>query len=439
MPRNESYENYISRLFPEERGEIKIGGNFVRNITFQVTENCNMACTYCYQHDKTPKMMTFETGKDFIDMLLDSDEKSAPYIQSKTCPGVVIEFIGGEPFLAIDVIDKLTDYFIEQCIIRKHPWATRYRISICTNGLLYFDERVQNYIKRHNEHLSLSITLDGNKELHDSCRIDTNGNPTYDRVIEAINHYREHYGSMAGSKATLAPGNINVTSKAIISMIENGYDTINVNCVYEEGWTDEHASILYIELKKVADYLLENNLENKIYISILDNPSGQAWNPNDHNTWCGGNGLMIAVAPDGYIYPCLRYTPSSLGNKQKPYIIGSIKDGFMSTKEEQERVNCFKCITRQSQCKGTDCENCPISTGCGDCSAYSYEITGNVGSRTTYHCNMHKARVLACAYYQNKKYIKNKSNERYPLNIPDDWALQIVEEQELNMLKELSK
>ena len=148
---------------------------------------------------------------------------------------------------------------------------------------------------------------------------------------------------------------------------------------------------------------------------------------------------MIAVAPDGYIYPCLRYTPSSLGNKQKPYIIGSVKDGFMSTKEEQERVNCFKCITRQSQCKGTDCENCPISTGCGDCSAYSYEITGNVGSRTTYHCNMHKARVLACAYYQNKKYIKNKSNERYSLNIPDDWALPIIGEQELNMLKELSK
>ena len=65
MPRNESYENYISRLFPEERGEMKIGGNFVRNITFQVTENCNMACTYCYQHDKTPKMMTNDGADKF--------------------------------------------------------------------------------------------------------------------------------------------------------------------------------------------------------------------------------------------------------------------------------------------------------------------------------------------------------------------------------------
>ena len=55
---------------------------------------------------------------------------------------MVIEFIGGEPFLEIDLIDKITDYFINKLIKLNHPWATRYRISICSNGILYFEPKV---------------------------------------------------------------------------------------------------------------------------------------------------------------------------------------------------------------------------------------------------------------------------------------------------------
>ena len=438
----EEFNNKIYRLFPEKIGELRIGGNFVRTLTIQVTEDCNMACTYCYQHNKSHKMMSFETAKKFIDLLLDADERSCKYITSTTTPAVILDIIGGEPLMNIEVIDQLTDYFIEQCIIRKHPWATNFRIGITTNGLLYFDPKVQEYIAKNRDHLSLNISIDGNKTLHDRSRIDKAGNPTYDRAMAAVNHFRNHWSGKnnINSKVTIAPDNIQYIAQAIIEMISNGYELINLNCSYEEGWKDEHGPELYKQLKTIADYVLEHDLEDKLYISMFDNLNGTPWTKNCEDAcWCGGAGLMIGVDPDGNIYPCLRYMPSSVGYDREPFIIGTVDDGFLATPEQCNRIKQFEGLKRSTQCEGLECANCQISTGCGDCIGYTYEKTGSVKTRTTYHCITHKARVLASSYYNNKRLEKQGSIERYKLYIPDEWALQIVNEAELDMIKKLSE
>ena len=143
MIKVESYSDQIRRLFPPEQFDsMHINGSHVKSITFQVTEDCNLRCSYCYQHNKTHNKMTFDVAKRFIDMILSSDERSNKYITADKSQGAIIEFIGGEPFLEIDLIDQITDYFIEQVFLKHHPWANRYRIGISSNGLLYFDERV---------------------------------------------------------------------------------------------------------------------------------------------------------------------------------------------------------------------------------------------------------------------------------------------------------
>lgn len=52
---------------------------------------------------------------------------------------------------------------------------------------------------------------------------------------------------------------------------------------------------------------------------------------------------------------------------------------------------------------------------------------------------MHKARVMANCYFWNFCYIKDHKNNAFRLNIPDKWALKIIDSDELNMLKELAK
>ena len=54
----EEYPETLNRLFIEDktRGfDAKTNGIYARTITFQVTEDCCMKCTYCYQHNKKRK------------------------------------------------------------------------------------------------------------------------------------------------------------------------------------------------------------------------------------------------------------------------------------------------------------------------------------------------------------------------------------------------
>jgi sulfatase maturation enzyme AslB (radical SAM superfamily) len=96
--KTESYNDILSKLYSD-----KINENFkVRTITFQVTEDCCMACTYCYQHNKTKNKMTFEIAKKFIDDLLNDKYDNINTLNTFT---VIFDFIGGEPFLEIDLIE----------------------------------------------------------------------------------------------------------------------------------------------------------------------------------------------------------------------------------------------------------------------------------------------------------------------------------------------
>ena len=164
---------------------------------------------------------------------------------TKKSKSVIIEFIGGEPFLEVDLIEEIYTYFIKQCIEYNHPWATSHMISICSNGVLYFDPKVQAFIKRHLHELSFSISIDGNKQLHDSCRVFPDGRGSYDIAHAAMRHFVDVFKGDMGSKMTIAPGNINYVSDAIIALIKDGYPTIHLNCVYEKGWNEKYAQILY--------------------------------------------------------------------------------------------------------------------------------------------------------------------------------------------------
>ena len=401
----------------------------VRTITFQITDDCNLCCSYCYQTNKGHHKMPFEIAKTLIDELLHNDKLIENYVKSKNSLGVILEFIGGEPLLVIDLIDQIIDYFIKQCIILHHPWIDRFRVSICSNGVLYFTPKVQDFIKKHQTHLSFSISIDGNKKLHDTCRVFPDGTGSYDLAIKAAKHYMKHYDQYLGSKMTLSPSNINFTSSALINLWENGYSYIYANCVYEKGWTIEHAKILYNELKKTADYLLNNYLEKIKGASILNFDLNQQKNISNKN-FCGGDGNMLAIDYKGDLYPCLRYMESSIGQSQSPYIIGNVNDGIGYNQQTKDMIAGLD-VTYQSQ-SPQECLDCPVSSECGWCSALNYQEFGTINKRTTYTCLMHKARVLANYYYQNKM------GGNYPFLINKQDAIDIIGEDETNYLMELA-
>ena len=428
-PKYFSVSEYLDSLYPNTK---KPG----QQITFQVTEDCCMKCTYCYQHNKSNNKMSFETAKKIIDKLLNNEIKT---ITQYNTPYIIIEFIGGEPFLEIDLIEQIIQYTLNTMIKLKHPWLYYIKFSICSNGLLYNTPKVQNLFKKYHNFIRMSVSIDGNKELHDKCRIDLNNNGTYDKVVENVKLYQQQYGELPNTKMTLSPENINYTYDAIINLINLNYIHLLFNCVFEKGWDYNHAKIYYNELKKVADYLIYNNLYNKVNIDPIKEticcPLDETYNEN----CCGGTDMKCcAFDYKGDMYPCLRYMESSLNNKQKPIKVGNINNINKPTREEKENLELISNITRRSQ-STDECFYCPIASGCQWCSGYNYEEFGTPNKRATYICCMHQAQALANVYYWNTLYKYLNINEKFTMYIPKEWALNIIDEQEYNYLLELSK
>ena len=228
---------------------------------------------------------------------------------------------------------------------------------------------------------------------------------------------------------TLSPDNINFVFSGLVNLWKDEYNFIYCNCIYEKVWTIEHAKTLYCELKKVADYLLNNHLERIKGTSILNLDVSQQKNISDKN-FCGVDGNMIAVDYKGDLYPCLRYMESSIGQNQSPYIIGNINDGIGYNQQTKDMIAGLD-VTYQSQ-SPQECLDCPVSSECGWCSALNYQEFGTINKRTTYTCLMHKARVLANYYYQNKM------GGNYPFLINKQDAIDIIGEDETNYLMELA-
>lgn len=430
--RSEQYDDFIRRIFHISQDSEKNYG--ARTVTIQVTDECNLACTYCYQINKCTHVIPLEVGQKFLDDLLDG--RYNDYCDYSKAEAIILEFIGGEPFVAIKTVAALTDYFIEGMVRRNHPWLHRFRISICSNGTLYFNPEVQEYIRKHARHLSFSISIDGNKQLHDACRIFPDGSGSYDIAISAVDHYLKTYDAKMGSKMTIAPGNVAFVYDAVLGLVEKGYTEINLNCVYEEGWTLEHAKILYQQLKKIADYLLENKLYEDVCLSIFDQQAFCPLGEEDNNNWCGGTGAMLSVDWKGDLYPCIRYMESSLGGEREPIVIGDVYNGIKHTEKQCQVCDALDCITRRSQ-STDECFYCPIARGCSWCSAYNYQCFGTANKRATFICIMHKARALANAYYWNKCYRMYEPNKRFKIWMPEEWALEIIDADEFMLLKVL--
>lgn len=313
------FQDAFAKMYPEflKHDNIREGhsGVPVKVITFVVCETCTLNCSYCYQCDKNQKaVMTKETAKAAVDMILDR-EKMNGYMDPDDCKGIVLDFIGGEPLLNIEVMDYIVDYFRYKATLMNHPWGKYYMISITSNGTNYFDEKVQKFMQKNKNRCSLTITIDGDKELHDSCRVFHDGRGSYDVVVKAIKHGIENY-SMKSTKVTFAPENIPYISKAVPHLFELGLTDIFANCIFENKWVPERdAPLFFNQLLDLADYMIDNKVYQYAYCSIFDDTIGQPVEETNNTNWCGGNGQMLAIGTDGRLFPCIRFMKYSLQDK----------------------------------------------------------------------------------------------------------------------------
>lgn len=368
-----------------------------KNITFIVTKDCQLACKYCYLVGKNEKeRMSWEVAKAAIDYILDNEQDFRE-------ASVVWDFIGGEPFLEIDLIDKICDYIKVEMYRRNHHWFDSFRFSFSTNGINYHTDKVQDFIKKNHEHLSIGITIDGTEKKHDLNRIWKGDGPeqgSYKDVVKNIPLWLEQFPG-AATKVTISSADISYIKESVLHLYSLGIHEININCVFEDVWNEGDDALFEEQLMQLADAIIDNNLYKENACSFFTEHMGKPMDcVLDNGNWCGA-GRMLSIDAAGNFYPCTRFAQYSLRDK-KAWIIGNIHDGI-----DKNKLRPFLTLDRCTQ-STQECIDCEVASGCAWCQGENYDAaeTPTVYQRATAICKMHKARVRANNYYWNKLFRK---------------------------------
>lgn len=362
-----------------------------KSITFIVTKDCQLACKYCYLVGKnTKERMTWDVAKEAIDYILDREDEFRE-------ESVIWDFIGGEPFLEIDLIDRICDYLKIEMYRRNHHWFNSYRFSFSTNGINYHEEKVQKFIEKNLSHLSIGITIDGTELKHDLNRVYKHSEKgSYKDVARNIPLWLSQFPG-AATKVTISSPDIPYIKESVLHLYSLGIKEVNINCVFEDVWKEGDDQLFEEQLLELADAIIDNGYYQDYACSFYSEMIGKPLDSQtDNQNWCGA-GKMLAIDAAGNFYPCTRFAAYSLRSKPA-WIIGNIKDGI-----DQNKLRPFLMLDRTTQ-STEECNNCEIASGCAWCQGENFDAadTHTVYQRATAICKMHKARVRANNYYWNK-------------------------------------
>lgn len=383
-----------------------------KNITFIVTKDCQLACKYCYLVGKNEtERMSWEIAKQAIDYIL---QHEADFTEKS----VVWDFIGGEPFLEIEIIDQICDYLKAEMFRLNHHWFNSYRFSFSTNGINYDSPKVQKFIKKNINHLSIGITIDGTEKKHDLNRIWKGDGPergSYSDVVRNIPLWLSQF-PFGATKVTISSADIPYIKESVLHLYSLGIHEVNINVVFEDVWKAGDDVLFERQLLELADEIIDKELYKDYACSFFSELIGKPLDPSfDNNNWCGA-GKMLSIDAAGNFYPCTRFAAYSLRSK-KPIIIGNVHDGI-----DKNKLRPFLTLDRTTQ-SPQKCIDCEVASGCAWCQGENYDAaeTDTIYQRSVAVCKMHKARVRANNYYWNKLFRKletegKKKEYKKPVN-----------------------
>ncbi len=340
--------------------------NKISRITLQVTQECNLRCDYCIysgnsylQRSHTNKSMSFETAKNGIDFLIE---------HSKDLNTINVGFYGGEPLLEFDLVKKCIEYAEERAEGKEITF------SLTTNATL-LTENIVGYFEKHN--MSLMISLDGPKKIHDKSRkFAANGFGSFDvimRNVEEIGKKFPEYFKKIFFSVVINPEE----DFSCINEFFANYDTIKDAGIMATLVNDTLMNEKHI---KTDDFKIRNNYEIfKIYLCALGKistigisrillrhyhdiikistdlkPIRKVPNKGHHGGPCVPGEDRLFMSTDGYFYPCEKV--SEISDVMK---IGHIDTGF-DFKKARNMLNIGK-ITEES------CKNCWALLHCRLC------------------------------------------------------------------------
>lgn len=301
------------------------------NFTLWVTTTCNLNCSYCYEGGNKLNLImeknTILHTVEFIKKCMAGSDES----------DFNINFHGGEPLLAIDIICEFV------CQIKKAIPYKQPHYFLTSNGIL-LSKTILQFLKDNNFILSLSI--DGEKSVHDDNRKTHDGHGTYECMLPKI-HMALEQMPLTCARMTVQSKNAHLLFSNIIHLIKLGFVNIDpVPDMYDSGWNSHTLSVFENELKSVATYIKNTNIEVALITSVPRIP---------HRSLCSGGITTFHIYSDGTIYPCAAVAGDivySLGTV--PTLIPE-RVAYWHQCDEDKVNSCIGC-TRYDYCDATRCK-----------------------------------------------------------------------------------
>jgi uncharacterized protein len=142
---------------------------------------CNLDCVYCYYIDKSETVYSRKQPVMSHEVL---EEYIRQYIQANDIPEITFVWHGGEPLMAgLDYYRKAIE------IQKKHAGNKTIINTIQTNGTLVNADWCRFFSENR---FLVGVSIDGPRSIHDAYRVNRAGDPSFSKVIDAINLMVQH-------------------------------------------------------------------------------------------------------------------------------------------------------------------------------------------------------------------------------------------------------
>lgn len=252
--------------------------------SMDLTEQCNLACKYCYKYGRSEKKLSLDIAMQMVDYFFERAQKPSekPYY---------IYFSGGEPFLEFGLMKDIVNY------IEKKELSNKVVFIGTTNVTLLDEEMLSFWIRRKH---AWQLSIDGIKEVHDKYRRTIDDKGTLDIIKEKIPLIIKYWPN-AIVRITVVPEHGYYFYDSIKWLYEQGFRWISFSLECETlNWTDNDLNNLINQYEKVLYFLDEKK-------DLHCHPFNRYINKREAISCASILKRRFSFSIDGSVYPCQRF------------------------------------------------------------------------------------------------------------------------------------
>ncbi|MGI9627063.1 MAG: quinohemoprotein amine dehydrogenase maturation protein [Longimicrobiales bacterium] len=365
-------------------------------MVLNVTNKCNLACTYCYEYgedkivdttcDTKPNYMSEETARQSVDFMFE---------ESGTLPMAHLTFFGGETLLNFKVLKKTLAYARQ----RGEELGKEVDFSLTTNGTLLREEVIEWLAENR---VGVTISIDGPKDMQDKMRVFKNGMGSYDHAMPKIKMLLERHKSRPiGARVTLTRQTLDVTRiynhlRDEIGFWEVGFAPVTTADGRGYAIEDEGFSKMLGQFEDLAADFLQAALENRHHgFSNVKDTIEEIHKGVSKAFPCGAGLGLMGVATDGDVALCHRFAGSD------EHKVGSVYDGV-------DKKRQFEFLGHHHVTNKTDCDTCWARPLCaGGCYHEAHVRYGDTGVANLHYCDWIRSWTNTCLEIYGEIAVKN--------------------------------